>query len=59
MLEKLKPDQLANPVTAAYYGVLLAASGDAAKARKYLELASRTKMLPEEKALVQAALRGL
>ena len=59
VLQKLKPDQLEAPGIAAYYGVLLAANGDAVKARRYLELANRAKMLPEEKALVQAALRGL
>lgn len=55
-LEKLKPAMLEIPAIATYYGVLLAANGDAAKAGKYLELARTARLLPEEQALVTNAL---
>ncbi|MBN2505826.1 MAG: hypothetical protein JXQ71_03940 [Verrucomicrobia bacterium] len=56
-LETLKPEMLDVPAVAAYYGVLLAANGQADKARKYLELARKGKLLPEELALVEQALQ--
>ena len=59
VLEKLTAQQLENPGIAAYYGLLLSASGEKSKARKYLDLATLTNLLPEEKALVQEALKGL
>ena len=59
VLEKLTAQQLENPGIAAYYGLLLSASGEKSKARKYLDLAILTNLLPEEKALVQEALKGL
>ena len=41
VLQKLKPEALEDPPVALYYGVLLSASGQAAQARKYLDLAQR------------------
>lgn len=58
ILEQLTPQQLEDPGIAAYYGVILKASGNTAKARKYLELASKARLLPEEKKLVEQARRG-
>jgi len=54
-LEALPASQLETPNIAAYYGVLLAADGETAKAKKYLDLAAMEKLLPEEKAMVEAA----
>ncbi|MBI5388625.1 MAG: hypothetical protein HZA90_28520 [Verrucomicrobia bacterium] len=56
VLERLTPPQLQTPAIAAYYGVLLTASGQTNKARPYLEAGRRAKLLPEETALVRAAL---
>ncbi len=58
-MESLKPGQLENPSIAVYYGVLLAASDERAKAGKYLDLAETGQLLPEEKALLQSAKKGL
>ncbi len=55
VLEKLPEDKLRLPVVATYYGVLLAAAGHPAKAGVYLEIAGRSNLLPEEKALVASA----
>lgn len=54
-IEQLTPQQLETPSIAAYYGLILKAAGDTAKARKYLELASKAKLLPEEQKLVAQA----
>jgi predicted Zn-dependent protease len=55
VLEKLKPEQLAEPNTAVYYGYVLASLGDKAQATKYLDLTAKARLLPEETQLVQRA----
>jgi tetratricopeptide (TPR) repeat protein len=55
LLEKLKRDQLDEPAVAAYYGVILAGSGDHTRARHYLELAHGARLLPEERNLLSKA----
>jgi Flp pilus assembly protein TadD len=55
LLEKLPEDKLRLPAVATYYGVLLAGAGQPAKAKTYLEIADRSPLLPEEKALAAAA----
>jgi predicted Zn-dependent protease len=55
VLEKLKPDALEAPSVALYYGLLLSASGDTNKAGKYLAIAQKADLLPEEKALAAEA----
>lgn len=57
VFEKLREEQLRNPNVAAYYGVLLAASGQGDKARRYLDLAERATLLPDEQRLVADARR--
>jgi len=57
VLDKLKPASLETPSVALYYGLLLSASGETNKAAKYLGIARKSDLLPEEKALVAAALR--
>lgn len=55
VLDALPKVELEKPAIAAYYGVVLAANGTAEKARKYLELGNRARLLPEEAALVAHA----
>jgi predicted Zn-dependent protease len=54
-LEKLKPEALENPSIALYYGLLLAASGETNKASRFLELAHRARLWPEEQSLLAEA----
>lgn len=51
----LNETQLREPSIAAYYGVLLAAGGNAQDAPEYLKLGASAKLLPEEKALIKKA----
>jgi Tfp pilus assembly protein PilF len=58
VLRKLKPETLEVPAVALYYGLLLSDSGDPAQAAKYLGIAQKADLLPEEKALVAEALKA-
>ncbi|HEV2805194.1 MAG TPA: hypothetical protein VGW57_09725 [Chthoniobacterales bacterium] len=58
-LENLPPEQLRKPELAAYYGVILAATGDRARAGEFLDLGEKASLLPQEKALVEKARRSL
>ncbi|MFL6589557.1 MAG: tetratricopeptide repeat protein [Chthoniobacterales bacterium] len=58
-LETLTQQQLQQPEVAAYYGVVLAAAGDQARAREFLDLGEKANLLTEEKALVEKARRSL
>lgn len=54
-LEKLKPESLAEPSVALYYGVLLAAQHDTNRAASFLAIAQANgQLLPEEKLLAAA-----
>ena len=55
ILGKLSPEALETPSVALYYGLLLSASGETNKAGKYLGIAQKGDLLPEEKALVAEA----
>ena len=55
VFEKMKPEQLAEPNTAVYYGYVLANLGDKAQATKYLDITAKARLLPEETQLVQRA----
>ena len=59
VLNELTPDQLRQPEIAAYYGIILAASGDHARAAEFLDLGEKAGLLPEEKALIDKARRTL
>jgi predicted Zn-dependent protease len=59
VLEKLKPEELQDPSIAPYYGLILKASGATNQAKPYLELTERGRPLPEERAMVKEALKGL
>ncbi len=55
VMDQLKPEQLDQPSMAGYYGLMLAASGDKAKAKRYMELAAKGRLLPEERELIERA----
>lgn len=59
ILEGLTAEQLRQPEIAAYYGIILAAAGDHARAAEFLDLGEKTTLLPQEKALVEKARRSL
>jgi Tfp pilus assembly protein PilF len=56
-MQKLKPEDLASPSVALYYGLLLAANGETNKAGKYFDIAQKSSLLPEEKTLAAGAIR--
>jgi len=55
VMNSLGPQQLESPDVAAYFGILLAAGGDWLNAPRFLALAKRAKLLPEEEELMTAA----
>jgi len=55
LFEKLTPAQLQEPTVAAYYGIILCEAGKRSEAQRYLDLAERAKLLPEEKELLKKA----
>lgn len=55
IMNGLTEAQLRDPAVAAYYGIVLAAAGDPAKAQEYLRTGASAKLLPEEKALLAKA----
>ena len=59
VLETLTAEQLHQPDVAAYYGIMLAAAGDQARAAEFLDLGEKASLLPQEKALVEKARRSL
>lgn len=59
VIERLKPEELQNPSNAGYYGLILKATGNGAKAKTYLELVSKAPLLPEEKKLFDRAKAGV
>jgi Flp pilus assembly protein TadD len=59
VLETLSPEELSKPEIAAYYGVILAATGDQTRAAAFLDLGEKANLLPQEKALIEKARRSL
>ena len=57
-IEQLSPRQLEDPVVAVYYGLILEGVGNAPKAKSYLDLAPKARLLPEERKLVEKARSG-
>ena len=51
----MKPEDLANPAVAVYYGVLLSAAGETQASKDYLDKSNKAFLLPEELALVTSA----
>ena len=58
-LEKLKPEALETSSVVVYYGLLLSEAGQTNKASKYLGIAEKSDLLPEEKALVTEAIKRI
>jgi predicted Zn-dependent protease len=58
IMETLTPQQLMDPSIAGYYGIILKASGNPAKANTYLDLADKAFLLPEERKMFQQAKSG-
>lgn len=58
LFEGLGPKELQQPSIAAYYGLALHAAGEPAKAKPYLELADKARLLPEERELLRQARTG-
>jgi tetratricopeptide (TPR) repeat protein len=58
VIEQLKPQELQDPSIAGYYGLILQATGNKAKARTCLDLALKGPMLPEERKLFERARAG-
>jgi hypothetical protein len=56
VIEQLQPQELEKPSIAAYYGLLLQASGYSPKAGKYFSIAATAALLPEERRLLQRAM---
>jgi predicted Zn-dependent protease len=59
VIKTLKPQELQDPSIAGYYGLILKATGDRARARAYLDWTSKARLLPEEKKLFDNAKAGL
>jgi Flp pilus assembly protein TadD len=59
VIEQLKPQELAHPAIAGYYAIILKATGNPAKAKTYLELSSKARLLPEEQKLFENAKSGV
>jgi Flp pilus assembly protein TadD len=55
VLEQLKPRDLEKPSVSGCYGLVLHATGNEKKARKYLDLSSGARLLPEERRLIEIA----
>jgi Flp pilus assembly protein TadD len=58
VIEQLDPKLLEQASIAGYYGVILKATGNAAKAKTYLDLAIKAQLLPEERKLFEKAKAG-
>jgi tetratricopeptide (TPR) repeat protein len=56
VMEQLTPQELGTPSVAGYYGIALKATGNLEKAKVYLRLTNKVRLLPEEQALFQQAL---
>jgi predicted Zn-dependent protease len=59
VFEQLKPQDLQLPAIAGYYGLVLKATGNTAKAKPYLEWAFKSPLLPEERKLFEKAKAGM
>jgi Flp pilus assembly protein TadD len=59
IMEQLKPKDLEDPAIAGYYGLILKATGNRAKAKACLELAAKAQLLPEERKLFETAKAGM
>lgn len=54
-IETISPKELENPTIAGYYGLILNANHNKVKGQKYLDIALKSKLLPEERKLMSSA----
>ncbi len=59
VMKSLTLEQLKDPSVAAYYGVILAATGDRPEAAKFLDASASARLLPEEEKLISQARNAL
>lgn len=59
IMNQLRPEQLHDPSVAAYFAILLAASGQQGAAAEYFDLAAKARLLPEEEEMVAQAKASL
>jgi Tfp pilus assembly protein PilF len=59
VMRQLRPEELENQSVAGYYGLILKATGDNARARVYLDRAAKGPLLGEEKKLFEKARAGV
>ncbi len=59
VLEQLTPGELEKPSVSGCYGLILQATGNRTKARKFLDIASNALLLPEERRLIEKARTGI
>jgi Flp pilus assembly protein TadD len=59
VLEQLNPRELEKPSVSGCYGLVLRATGNGTKARKYLDISSKASLLPEERRLIEKAKAGI
>jgi predicted Zn-dependent protease len=59
VMQQLPPKALEDPSIAGYYGLILKATGSPAKAKVYLQWASKARLLPEEQKLFDRAKAGI
>jgi hypothetical protein len=58
VIERLTPQQLQDPGIAGYYGLILKATGNPAKANAYFALTAKATLTPEEQKLFEQARSG-
>ena len=58
VMDQLNPKDLEDPSIAGYYGMILQANGDRAKAKRYLALTAKATLLPEERKFFEKANTG-
>jgi hypothetical protein len=56
VMQQLAPQELNNPSVAGYYGLILKAAGDSAKAKAYLAWTTKGQVLPEERKIFDQAM---
>lgn len=58
VMQQLPAEILITPGIAGYYGLILKANGDTARAKTFFDLASKAQLLPEEKKLFEQAAKN-
>ncbi len=59
VMQKLTPKELDDPSRAGYYGLILKATGSAAKAQVYFDWTAKARLLPEERKIFDRAKNGI